>query len=175
MNTPLTHRNIHGALLVLLASLILGCGGPKMQRLDVVVKLDQTLIDAKETVEVDLVAVASDRRSAWETRDVSNYFFGSGSDKERAELDVTARDRVVRSVTLNAEAPEVLITRKDRIWGVWSRGKAMHLFVLSNYPYTKPAGADADARRQYVSLDSTAWKGQKPRVEFVVTRNGVQR
>jgi hypothetical protein len=175
MNTLSPRHNVHAVLLVLLASLMLGCGGPKMQRLDVVVKLDQTLIDNKETVEVDLVAVAADRRSAWETRDVSDYFFGSGSEKDRAELDVTARDRIVRSVTLNAETPEVLITRKDRIWTVWSRGKAMHLFVLSNYPYTKPAGADTDSRRQYVSLDSTAWKGQKPRVEFVVTRSGVQR
>lgn len=174
--TPSTlHLSLTSALVVLLASLCVGCGGTRMQRLDVVIKLDQTLIDRKETVEVDVVAVAADKRSTWESRDVSNYFFGSGSAKERGELDVTARERIVRSFTLDPANPQVTLGRKDRIWNVWSRGKSLHLFVLSNYPYTKPSGADSDARRQYVSLDASAWKGQKPVVEFVVTPSGVQR
>ena len=175
MNIHLHSHRLYASLLVFLVTLVVGCGGPKMQRLDVLVRLDQTLIDNKETVEVDLVAVSNERRSNWETRDVSSYFFGSGSDKDRAELDVTARDRIVRSIKLDAGTPEVVLPRKDRLWGVWSRGKAMHLFVLSNCPYAKPSGSATDSGRQYVSLDATAWKGQKPRVEFVVTRSGVQR
>jgi hypothetical protein len=164
-----TMRMMMVTALAVAASVLGGCGGPKMGIYNLVVKPDSSLKDQGSgklpPLEVDLVGVKESDAAMWSEYKVDSYF--SGNDALRA-----GAKEYTKSLTFSAgNEATIEINKKDPIWQVWKKRGVTRLFVLASSKNLRSPSGSPELRRKELPLTTDRWRTE--RIEIIIKSSGI--
>jgi hypothetical protein len=159
-----------GALLLLLAGVLSGCGSCKpgkpgpIGRYTIEVALDESL--KSSSVIVDLVGANPSDLPRWEAYDMSKYW--KEGDPMRRDADKVVMNFVSGQSLTNS------LPATDSQWDKWKAKGVTQLLVLADLPGAQASRPGAqDARRQVLQLDQCTWPSGTKSIKVLVQRSGI--
>jgi hypothetical protein len=170
MNNRWIKPLVGGSLMVLLATVLSGCGSCKPGtpgapgRYSIDVSLDESL--KSSSVLVDLVGVNQSSLPRWEAYDMGKYW--KEGDPMRRDAD---------KVVLNFVSGQSLsssLSATDAQWNKWKAEGVTHVLVLADLPGAQVSRPGSqDARRTVLQLDQCAWPSGTKSLKVLVQRSGM--
>jgi hypothetical protein len=159
-----------GALMVVLAAALSGCGSCKpgkpgpIGRYTIEVVLDESL--KSSSVIVDLVGVNPSSLPRWEAYEMSKYW--KEGDPMRRDADKVVMNFVSGQSLSNS------LPANDPQWDKWKAKGVTHVLVLADLPGAQASHPGSqDARRLVLPLDECTWPSGTKTIKVLVQGSGM--